>query len=274
MATQEQSGWQLASRSVADAYDRYMVASFGNSFSQALVQLAAPDEGERVLDVACGTGSVARYAAAFVGGAGQVVGLDLNAGMLARARAIPVADSISIIWREGNATALPFPDASFDLICCHQGLQFFPDHSLALREMFRCLVPAGRLALGIWRALEHHPFYAALTGALGRYVSDEAAANLRAAFVLSDADKLRSLITGAGFRNVHITIRSRLTRYPSLPEYVLGYLSGSPMAEAVAALDDTARGAMVQHVCAALREYVDDDGMAAPWESYLITGRT
>ena len=79
MATQERSGWQLTSRSVADAYDRYMVASFGNSFSQALVQLAAPDEGERVMDVACGTGAVARYAAAFVGGAGQVVGLDLNA---------------------------------------------------------------------------------------------------------------------------------------------------------------------------------------------------
>ena len=66
----ERSGWQLASGSVAEAYDRYMVATFGNSFAQALVQVAAPDEGERILDVACGTGSSARYAAAFVGTTG------------------------------------------------------------------------------------------------------------------------------------------------------------------------------------------------------------
>jgi ubiquinone/menaquinone biosynthesis C-methylase UbiE len=270
----ERSGWQLASGSVAEAYDRYMMSAFGNSWAQALVQAAAPDEGDRVLDVACGTGAVARYAAAHVGTTGQVVGLDLNGGMLARARAMPVSDGISITWREGNATALPFPDASFDVVCCHQGLQFFPDHSMALREMFRCLVPAGRLALGVWRGLEHHPFYAALTNALQRYVGEEAAASLRAAFTLADADKLRSLVAGAGFRNIRIRIRSRLTRYPSLQEYVLGYLSGSPMAGAVAALNDTARTAMVEHVCTSLQAYVDDDGMAAPWEAHLVTGQT
>ena len=208
----ERSGWQLASGSVAEAYDRYMVATFGNSFAQALVQVAAPDEGERVLDVACGTGSSARYAAAFVGAAGQVVGFDLNPGMLDKARSIPVMNGTSVIWREGDATALPFPDASFDLICCNQGLQFFPDQPKALREMYRCLVPAGRLALGLWRRLEHHPFYFALSEALERYVSQESAAGLRAAFTLADADKLRSLVAGARFRNIHIRIRSRLTR--------------------------------------------------------------
>ena len=214
----ERSGWQLASGSVAEAYDRYMMSAFGNPFAQALVQVAAPEEGERILDVACGTGAVARYAAALVGTTGQVVGLDLNAGMLDRARSMPVYDGVSIVWREGNATALPFPDASFDVVCCHQGLQFFPDRAMALQEMFRCLVPAGRLALGLWRGLEHHPFYSALTEALKRYVSEETAASLRAAFTLADADELRSLVAGAGFRNVRIRIRSRLTRYPSLQE--------------------------------------------------------
>jgi SAM-dependent methyltransferase len=270
----ERSGWQLASGSVAEAYDRYMVAAFGNSFAQALVQVAAPDEGERVLDVACGTGSSARYAAAFVGTTGQVVGFDLNPGMLGRARSIPVMNGTSVIWREGDATSLPFPDASFDLICCNQGLQFFPDQPKALREMYRCLAPAGRMALGLWRGLEHHPFYSALSEALERHVSQESAASLRAAFTLADADKLRSLVAGAGFRNIHIRIRSRLTRYPSLQEYVLGYLSGSPMAGAVAALADTSRAEMVEHVCAALKEYVDDDGMAAPWEAHFLTART
>ena len=269
----ERSGWQLATRRVADAYDHYMTATFGNTFAQALVQAASPDEGERVLDVACGTGAVGRFAATYVGTTGQVVGLDLNPGMLDRARAIPVANSLPILWREGDATTLPFPDASFDLVCCNQGLQFFPNKSKALLEMLRCLVPAGRLALGIWRGLRHHPFYSALTEALERHVGEDSAASLRAAFVLSDIDKLRSLVTEAGFHNVRISIRSRLIRYPSLPEFVIGYVSGSPMAGAVSALRESARTAMIEQVCNLLRDYVDDDGMAAPWEAYIVTAR-
>ncbi len=269
----ERSGWQLASGSVAEANERYLISTFGNAWSQALVQLAAPEEGDRVLDLACGTGPLARYAAPFVGPTGRIVGLDLNAGMLAIARAMPAPDGIPIAWQEGNATALPFPNASFDVVCCQQGLQFFPDRPAALREMLRVLTPSGRLALGVWRGLDRQPFYAALTEALERYVSPEAAASLRAAFTLAHADELRSLLAGAGFRDIRVRIRARLTRYPSLAEYVLGYLSGTPMAGAVAALDEVSRAAMVEHVCSSLRDYVDDDGMAAPWEAHLVSAR-
>ena len=99
----QRSGWQLASGSVAEANERYIMAAFGNAWAQALVQLAAPEEGDRVLDVACGTGPVARYAAALVGPSGRVIGLDLNAGMLAIARALPQREGIAIEWREGDA---------------------------------------------------------------------------------------------------------------------------------------------------------------------------
>ena len=270
----EQSGWQLGTVSVAEACERYMMSAFGNAWGQDLVEVAAPGAGQHVLDVACGTAAVARAAASRVGATGQVVGLDLNPAMLAMARAIAHRDGLPIEWREADATALPFADATFDLVCCHQGLQFFPDRSAALREMFRVLVPGGRLALGVWRRLEHQPFYAALTDALERYVSAQAAASLRAAFILGDAQELRVLIAGAGFREIHIRIRSRITRYPSLEEYVLGYLAGSPMAPAVAALDDTARNAMLRHIITALQSYVDDDGLAAPWESHVVTAHS
>jgi ubiquinone/menaquinone biosynthesis C-methylase UbiE len=158
-----------------------------------------------------------------VGSTGHVIGLDINAGMLfATARATPAPGGATIAWREGNATALPFPNASFDVVSCQQGLQFLPDRPAALREMFRVLAPGGRLALGVWRGLEHQPFYAVLTEALERYVSPRAATSLRTAFTLARADELRALVVGAGFREVHVRIRSRLTRYPSLGEYVLG----------------------------------------------------
>jgi ubiquinone/menaquinone biosynthesis C-methylase UbiE len=254
---------------VAEANERYIMAAFGNAWAQALVQLAAPDEGDRVLDVACGTGPVARYAAPLIGPTGRVIGLDLNVDMLAIARAMPQREGVAIEWREGNATALPFPDASFDRVCCQQGLQFFPDRPAALQEMCRVLVPGGRLALAVWRGLEHQPFYAALTEALERSVSPEAAASLRAAFTLANADELRTLVAGAGFQDIRI--RSRITRYPSLEDFVLGYLSGTPMAGAVAALDEKTRTAVVEHVRTSLRAYVGDDGMAASWEAHLVT---
>jgi ubiquinone/menaquinone biosynthesis C-methylase UbiE len=247
-----------------------MMSAFGNAWGQDLVEVAAPGTGQRVLDVACGTGAVARAAAARVGATGHVVGLDLNPAMLAMA----YRDGPPIEWREGDATALPFAEATFDLICCHQGLRFFPDRSAALREMFWVLVPGGRLALGVWRRLEHQPFYAALTDALERYVSAQAATSLRAAFTLGDAQELRALIADAGFREIHIRIRSRITRWPSLEEYVFGYLAGSPMAPAVAALDDTARNAMLEHITTLLESYGDDDGLAAPWESHVVTAHS
>ena len=269
----EPSGWQLASTSVAEARERYTMAAFGNAWAQALVQLAAPEEGERVLDVACGTGAVARYTAPLVGPTGGVVGLDLNAEMLALARTMPQHAGVTIAWQEGNATALPFPDASFDLVCCQQGLQYVPDRPAALQEMCRVLVPRGRLALGVWRGLAHQPFYAALTEALERYVGPEAATSLRAAFRLANADELRALVVAAGFHAIRLRIRSRLTRYPSLAEFTLGYLAGTPMAGAVATLDETPRTALVEHVCTALRAYVDDEGMAVPWEAHLVTAQ-
>jgi ubiquinone/menaquinone biosynthesis C-methylase UbiE len=269
----ERSGWQLADASVAEANERYLMSTFGYAWAQALVQLAAPQEGDRLLDVACGTGPVARQAAPFVGPTGRVVGLDLNAGMLEIARSMPTPEGIWVEWRQGNATALPFQNASFDVVCCHQGLQFFPDRAAALGEMFRVLAPVGRLALAVWRGIEHHPFYAALAEALERYVSHEAAESLRAAFTLAHADQLRALVAGAGFRNVHIRIRNRLTRYPSLAEFVLGYVSGTPMADAVAALEEADRAAMVEQVCSTLGDHVDDDGMAAPWEAHFVTAK-
>jgi acyl-CoA thioesterase len=133
--------------------------------------------------------------------------------------------------------------------------------------MCRVLVPGGRLALAVWSGLAHQPFYAALTEALERSVSSEAATSL----TLANADELRTLFAGAGFQDIRIRLRSRITRDPSLEDFVLGYLSGTPMVGAVAALDDKTRTAMVAHVRTSLRAYVDDDGMVAPWEAHLVT---
>ena len=113
----EQSGWQL-SGNAPEAYERYIIPAFMGAWAQDLVNTAAVQAGERVLDIACGTGMVARQAAAVTGSAGQVVGLDVNTGMLDMARTVPAPAGASITWEEANAASLPFPDQSFDAVLC------------------------------------------------------------------------------------------------------------------------------------------------------------
>src|SRR5207247_1537305 len=159
MSKQEQ--WQL-SGNAAEIYERYLGPAIFGPWAPVLIERAALKPGERVLDVACGTGVVTRLAAQQVAPTGKVSGLDLNPAMLAVARSRPSTSAVAISWHEGNALALPFPDATFDVVCCQLGLQYFADRPLALREMHRVLVPRGRLALLVWGPLEHSPGYAVL----------------------------------------------------------------------------------------------------------------
>lgn len=154
-----QGQWQLAGNA-ADVYERALVPAVFAPWAPQVVALAEPRPGERVLDVACGTGVVARLASQRVGRIGKVVGLDLNPGMLAVAAASAAGQSSAaapITWQEASAIKMPLPDAAFDIVYCQLGLQFFPDRPAALREMYRVLVPGGRLGLMVWRGIEHSP---------------------------------------------------------------------------------------------------------------------
>src|SRR5918996_2532863 len=113
----EQSGYQVTA-DAAQMRERYSVRYFIGPWAPGLIAVAALQPGERVLDVACGTGVVTRLVAPAVGPTGQVTGLDINAAMLAVARSLPPPSGASITWVEGNAVAMDFPDASFDVILC------------------------------------------------------------------------------------------------------------------------------------------------------------
>ena len=266
----QSSGFQVSSNA-AELYERYAVPYVLGPWTPELVGLADLQRGERVLDVACGTGVVARLAATQVGKTGHVIGLDLNAGMLAVARALPLPPGAGIVWKEGSATALPLTDRSIDVVLCQQGLQFFPDRLTALREMHRVLVPDGRLVLSVWKSAG--PYNTAVGDALERHVDIDTATKYRANRMVPGAEVLRRLVLDAGFGDVHLRSSRMTIALPPIEQFVLNHLSSSPVAGAVAALTDTKRAALAAEVHIALQSYADGDGVRVPDETNLVLAR-
>ena len=258
-----------------ELYERYLVPAKFGPWAADLVALGAPQPGERVLDVACGTGVVTRLVVPHVGATGKVVGVDLSAGRLAVAGALSSVPGVTIEWREGDVSALPFSNANFDLVFCQQGFQFFPDRSITLREMSRVLVSGGRLALSVWLSIEHQPGALAMAEALQRHVSAEAAAFRHTPFALGEAEDIEAPMKEAGFCDVVIRPTVKTVHFPSAEAFTIRYLSGvAPLARMVSEVDDNARSALLKDVSAALQSYVDSDGLSIPTASHLVTAHT
>ena len=271
----EHEPWQLDG-TAPELYERYLVPTITGHWAADLIEAGAPQSGERVLDVACGTGVVARLAAERVGG-GRVVGLDLNAGMLAVARSLPSRTDPPIEWHEGSALGMPFPDAAFDLVFCQLGLQFLPDRPAALREMRRVLAPGGRLALNVYGPIERTPAARALADALDRRFGPGAAASKRAEHALDDPGELRGLAEGAGFRGVRVRTATLRVRFPSPREYVRVQLAATPLAGLLSGMEGGRRAALVNalagELAAALPPEAGGGGWAFPQEAHVLLAR-
>lgn len=273
MTQQAPREWRLVGN-IAENYEQYFVPAIFGPWAADLLDLAKPQQGERVLDVACGTGIVARLAAERVGPGGKVAGLDINPAMLAVAGSLP-STGASIEWRQASADAMPFPDEAFDLALCQQSLQFFPNKPAALREMHRALAPGGRLALSVWRDIERAPGYAGLAEALERHLGPDCASFVRLVCSLGSAADLKGFIQEAGFREIGIRSASRELRFSSPEDFVWQFVQATPLAmnAAVTQADDSTRASVVSEVAEKLQAYVDDDGLAFPIEAHVATAR-
>jgi ubiquinone/menaquinone biosynthesis C-methylase UbiE len=223
----EHEHWQLTG-SAPELYERYLVPAITSKWAADLIERTNPIDGEAVLDVACGTGVVARFAADRMS-RGRVVGLDLNSGMLAVARSARQPGT-PIEWIEGSALDLPFGDESFDLVLCQLGLQFFPDRSRALREMRRVLRGPGRIAVSVFSAIEQTPAAYAFVQALDRHLGPGASATKRAEHIFGNAEELRIVLSKEGFEQVDVQTVTQGIVFPSLLDYVRFQLIATPMA--------------------------------------------
>lgn len=187
----------------AGTYEQYLGPAIYVPWGQVLLEAAAPAPGERVLDLACGTGVVSRQLAPMLGAGGRVTGVDNSAAMLEQARALPWPGPAGVDWVHADAAALPLPDASFSLAVCQQGLQFFPDRDAAVAELHRVLAPGGRAAVSVWQGLAKHPVLKAIYQAAAAHLGVPVA-GLAVPFSLPGAKALRAVLERGRFARVDV----------------------------------------------------------------------
>jgi SAM-dependent methyltransferase len=239
----------------ARAYESLHVEALFRQWARPVLEAAGAAAGDRVLDVACGTGVLAREALGRVEPTGSVTGLDLGAGMLAVAEEI----ESDVTWIEGEASRLPFEDDEFDVVVSQFGLMFFPDPIQAIREMLRCTKPGGRVAVAVWEALERSAAYPISVEILNRRAGADAAGALRAPFVLGDTDELHGMFTSAGASAVSIETHTGTARFPSVRTMVEADLRGwLPVMGVV--LEDDLVDEILAEAETALSEFVTAEG--------------
>ncbi|MGH0035674.1 MAG: class I SAM-dependent methyltransferase [Myxococcota bacterium] len=250
--------WRLDD-AAAEYFEAHFVPAIFATWAPILVDACAVSQGQRVLDVACGTGIVARVASDCLGGVGEVTGLDLNPSMIKVARRLrPDLD-----WREGDATEMPFPDASFDAVLCQAGLMFFPDPIAALREMRRVLAPDGQLAIHVWGASEGYELTAEL---LDKTAGKEIANIFRAPFSMAHSSLLPELLAKAGFDAPRSKTYEEPARFPSIEAFLRTEVDGWVLKGRVD-IDALIPGARER-----LEPYVGTDGgVAIPMAGHVAT---
>ena len=242
-------------------YERYFVPAIAAPLAEELVRAAGLRAGERVIDVACGTGVVARLAAARVGGEGAVAGVDTNPGMLAVARTVTPPE-VAIDWHEASADTLPFADATFGVVLCQMGLQFFPDRRAALREARRVMVPGGRLVLNVPGPTP--TIFGILAEAIARHVNRQMAQFVHHVFSLHEAAALGDLLSSSGFVDVSSRARTEKLRLPAPGEFLWQYVHSTPLAVVAAELDAESRAALARDVVAQWEPFVECDALILP----------
>ena len=251
----------------AETYEKKFVPAVFGEWAPHLIDIAGVAPGHSVLDVACGTGVVARAAADRVGGQGRVVGLDINEGMLQVARRLRP----DIEWQRGDAADLPFPGALFDVVLCQASLMFFPDRAQALREMARVVAEEGTVAIQVWASLESQPGFGPFIEVAARHAGSDALDLLGAYWVLGDLDLVAALFEAAGLEITRTRTRVGTARFDSIDEFVKTEVESTPLIDRIS--DDIYRR-ILEDSRAALESFTSEEGTAEiPIQGHLISAR-
>jgi ubiquinone/menaquinone biosynthesis C-methylase UbiE len=263
--------FQFTNPSVPKAYDEFFVPRLFEPWARLLLDEVAPREGQVLIDVATGPGTVARLASLRLGSTGRVVATDIAPPMLNIARGKPaLTGAAPIEYLESPAAPLNAASSAFDLVVCQQGLQFFPDRLSALKEMHRVLKAGGRAAIAVWTTVERNEYFAAIHAALRGTVPAELADLMTAPFSWHDGAELKSMAEQAGFHEVRLLTRTLPLVFENGLEQAVQSFNATPVSPGVAALPQATQDAFFSRLKGELSSLVVNGKVIGKMVSNII----
>ncbi|WP_328995530.1 methyltransferase domain-containing protein [Kribbella sp. NBC_01245] len=253
----------LISSEQAEVYEERFVPALFRHWVDPVLQAAEVGPGDRLLDVACGTGVVARAAAERLAPDGKVTGVDLNPAMLAVAR----RTAPEIDWREGDVAALPFGDRAFDVVTCQAAIFFFPDPTGALGEMARVTRPGGRVVVQSFSSLRAQPAYGPWVDLVAQYAGPDAVELLGTYWAAGDPEVMRGRCAGAGLRVIAVHEHTRPAYFPNIQTMVLTEVNATPLRDR---LDQADLDRILAGSREVLGQFVQNDRLVIPLVGYVL----
>lgn len=249
---------QMNSLKAPENYQKYFVPDISEPLGEALINIAEPHPGDKVLDVACGTGSLTRQVYPNVMPGGSVTGLDIHPGMITVARD-STPQEMTIEWIQANSESMPFPDESFDHVLCNISFQFFEDKINALREIRRVLATGGKLYFTLPGPIAE--IFAFMSEALGQHIGHRASQFVEHVFSLHRIDDLRQLLTKSGFIDMELLTNMHELNLPLPKDFLWQYIYSTPLAAIVSDVDETVLKSMEKQVVGQWEPFVNGNKM-------------
>jgi len=250
-------------------YESLFVPALFDQWTKHLIEGARIRDGSHVLDIACGTGVLARNALSRTGPSGRVVGVDPAPGMLAAAKEIEPG----IDWILCSAEALELDDEIIDCVISQFGMMFFQDREKSVEEMFRVLKPGGSLAIAIWNSVEQNPAYADIIAVLQEQVGTAAADALRLPYSLGNPEEVTTILGNSGFTGINVETKVESAQFPSSRHMVEAELRGwLPLFDII--LSEAKINEVLVESDSTLSKYASPSGHAVfPTSAHVITAQ-
>ena len=258
-------GWDKASSDYEEYWGKQIEPA-----QKRLLEMAALQPGERVLDIACGTGLIAFRAARSVGAQGSVVGTDISERMVERGRDESAEHGLAnVSFQRVDAESLDFPESSFDAAFCSLGLMYVPEPLRALRLVRQLLKPGGRMAASVWGQRDRCG-WAGIFPVVDARVKSEVCPMF---FQLGTGDNLRTVLETAGFSDIHLERLAGPLDYDSADDAIGAAFAGGPVALAYAHFDDDSRNRAHAEYLRTIQPYRRDEGYSIPGEFVVALAR-